>query len=312
MEYDANSRSQLSIACILGASIAFSLNDVLIKLLSTGYPLHQVVLVRAVIALLITLAIFVPRDGVRRVFQTRRPVIQTVRGLLLVTANLTFFTGLAVIPIAEATAIFFVSPLLVTAFSVLFLRETAGPRRWLALAVGGTGVLLIVRPGGVDFHWALFLPLAAAAAYAAVNTLTRGLGMAERASTMAVYVHLNFVAVCLIAGLAFGDGRYSGSDNPSVEFLFRPWRMFAPEDFLVTAASGAAIAAGAYLISQAYRSSEASLIAPLEYVSLVSAIIWGFVIWGEIPNIFSWAGIALIVGSGIFVAVREAEIGIKR
>ena len=312
MVYGSDNRSLLSIASILGASIAFSTNDVLVKLLSGDYPLHQIGLVRALVALSITLVVFIPREGWKQLLYTQRLTIQILRGLLLVVANLAFFSALAVVPLAEATAVFFASPLLVTAFSVIFLREKTGARRWFALAIGGIGVLLIVRPGSLDFTWSLLLPLVAAIAYASVNVITRGLGMAERASTMAVYVHLNFVVVCLFAGLTIGDGRFAGSENQSLEFVFRAWNMFVWQDFFITIGSGALIAVAAYLVSQAYRSSEASLIAPLEYVSIVCAIFWGFLIWGEIPTLLSWLGIVLIVGSGVFVALREAKIGIKR
>ena len=127
------------------------------------------------------------------------------------------------IPLAEATAIFFVAPLLITAFSAVFLKEPVGIRRWSALSIGFVGVIVIVRPGGLNFEWAFLLPLLAAVAYAALHTLTRNMGLSERASTMALYIQVTFIVVCTGMGVAFGDGRYAGSGHPAIEFLLRAW-----------------------------------------------------------------------------------------
>ena len=312
MWFSAFSRAQISIACALGASFAFSLNDALIKALSASYPLHQVVLVRAVVALALTLAVFVPAEGGWRVLQTRRPFAHFLRGLFLVIANMAFFSAIAVIPLAEVTAIFFVAPFLITVFSALFLGEMAGRRRWLALCVGAIGVLLIVQPGGAGFQWAMLLPLLAAAAYAGVHTLTRNMGLAEHASTMSVYVHATFVAVAILAGIFLGDGRFAGSDNPSLEFIFRAWTPIQPIDLLMMVGGGTLIACAGYMISQAYRLSEAGLIAPFEYLVLVLAVFWGYFFWDEVPTALSGAGIVLILGTGLFVAIRETRTGSLR
>lgn len=313
MLFGAFSKAQISIACALCASIAFSLNDAIIKALSTSYPLHQVVLVRAVVALALTLAIFVPAEGGWKVLQTRRPLAHFLRGLFLVIANMAFFAAIAVIPLAEVTAIFFVAPFLITIFTALFLGEVAGRRRWLALCVGAIGVLLIVRPGGAGFQWAMLLPLLAATAYAGVHTLTRNLGLAEHASTMSVYVHSTFVVVALLAGIFLGDGRFAGSGNPSLEFIFRPWSPIKTPDLLIMIGGGALIACAGYMISQAYRLSEAGLIAPFEYLVLVLAVFWGYFFWDEVPTALSGAGIILILGTGLYVAIRETRSdGLRR
>ncbi len=304
-------RAKLSVACVLGASTAFSLNDVSVKFVSGTYPLHEVMLIRSGFALAITLLIFVPAEGGLRALKTRRPLLHLFRGMCIVVANLSFFSAIAVIPLAELTAIFFIAPLLITAFSAIFLRETVGIRRWLALIVGIFGVLLIVRPGSIDMQWAVLLPVLAAVAYATLNTTTRNMGLSENASAMSLYIQLTFVAVCLFSGIAFGDGRFSGSGHPSLEFVLRAWKPVELPDLAIIAGSGVCSAVGGYLIAQAYRSSEAGLVAPFEYIMLVLATFWGFLFWGELPSLLSAAGILLILGSGIFVAIREARIDVR-
>ncbi len=300
---------RLSIACVVGSSFSFSITDVSIKFLSDSYPLHQLVLMRSVIALALTLIFVMSLGGGLKSLKTRRPLLHACRGLCVVIANLAFFSGIAVIPLAEATATFFVAPLLIAGFSAVILKERVGVRRWLALAAGFSGVLLIVRPGGVDYQWAALLPVLAAVAYATLHTITRNMGLSENAAAMAVYIHLTFIFACSAMGLAFGDGRFAGSGHPAVEFVLRAWQWPQGFDLVIICITGLASAVGAYLISQAYRLSEAGLVAPFEYTVLVLAVFWGYLIWGELPSLLAFVGIALVLGSGVFVAVREAGLG---
>ena len=300
---------EISISCAILASVAFSLNDASVKWLSGDYPLHQLILMRSIVALLLTLSIVVPLEGGWSRLRTRRPMMHVLRGCCVVLANLAFFSGIAVIPLAEATAVFFVAPLLVTGFSALFLKEQVGVRRWSALVVGFIGVLVIVQPGAVEFRWAMLLPIAAAVGYATLHTMTRNMGLTERASTMALYIQLTFIAVCSVMGLVFGGGQFAGTGNPAIDFLLRAWAWPPKEDLAVIVGLGICSAAGGYLISQAYRLGEAGLVAPFEYGTLVLAVVWGYVIWNELPGTWSASGILLVLGSGIYVAIRETKFG---
>ncbi len=296
------------ILCALGASLVFTLNDVGIKFLSGGYPLHELVLIRALVAVAITLFILVPLEGGYGNLRTRRWRIHLARGVLLVMANMCFFLSLATIPLAEATAIFFVSPLLITAFSVAFLGEQVGPRRWTAVIVGLAGAVIMLRPGTGAFQPAAVLPVMAAIGYAAVHTLTRKIGVSEKASTMAFYIQLTFITVSAVIGLAVGDGRHGDLGGPSIEFLLRAWTWPPADDLLIMAGIGCMSAAGGYLISQAYRLCEAALIAPFEYIALILAVIWGITIFGEWPDWIAWTGTTLILCGGLFVFLREAAL----
>jgi len=222
-----------------------------------------------------------------------------------------FFTGLATISLPEASAIFFIAPLFITALSVIFLGETVGVWRWTAVAVGLAGVVVMLRPGTSAFKFAALLPLFAAAAYATLQVLTRKIGMKEKASVMAFYIQLVFVIVCTIFGLLFGAGQYADAANPSIDFLFRAWSLPAPVDMCIMFGLGISSGVGGYLISQAYRICEAALIAPFEYLALVLAIIWGISLWGEWPDLVAWIGIAMIFSSGLFVFWREVVLDKK-
>ena len=158
----------------------FSVNDGAIKFLSGGYALHEVVLIRSVIGLVILLVLIAPLTDGFAIFRTKRLGMHLIRGFCVVMANMTFFLGLAAMPLADAVAIFFISPLIITVFSVVFLGEYVGPRRWAAVIVGLIGVVIMMRPGTASFQYASLLPVVAATAYAGLHMLTRLIGRALR------------------------------------------------------------------------------------------------------------------------------------
>ncbi len=287
------------------AALFFSVNDVTIKLLSDSYALHLVGFVRACIGLTIIVAIFMPLAGGFKNFRTSRLTEHLLRGLCVAVANLTFFLGLTTLDLADAVAIFFVAPLILTILSVVLLKETVGPWRWSAVGVGFVGALIVMRPGTESFQPATLFPLAAALSYAFIHIFARRLGRTESATTMAFYIQFVFVVVCLIFGLFFGSGWMDQPDSPTLSFLFRAWSWPAPEDYLAFAFIGVCIAVAGFLISFAYKVGEAALVAPFEYVALPLSVFWGIVVFGTWPDPIAWLGIALILASGLVIAWRE-------
>jgi len=301
------SPTKLGALCAAASVIFFSINDVAIKFLSGGYALHQVVLIRSLIGLLIIVTMIAPLTTGRSIARTKKLKMHMLRGLCVVVANMTFFLGLAAMPLADAVAIFFISPLVITLFSVLFLGEVVGPRRWAAIAVGFLGVLVMMRPGTASFQIASLLPLVAAVCYAGLHTLTRRIGSTESAATMAFYIQIMFIVVGVLFGLIVGDGRFGDQSDPSLAFLFRAWSWPLPGDYPIFLIIGAGIAIAGYLISQAYRVAEASYVAPFEYLALPMSVIWGMIVFGEYPGGWDYFGMALILGAGLFTIWREAQ-----
>lgn len=298
--------SQLGALCAFVAVLFFSVNDTTIKFLSGGYALHQIVLIRAVLGLAITMAFIAPFNGGWSVFRTKRLRAHLVRGTLTVLANITYYLGLAAMPMAQATAIFFISPILITVFSVVFLKETVGPWRWAAVAVGFIGVLIIVRPGAAAFQVAVILPILAAVCYAGFHTMTRRMGNTESAATMAVFTQVTFIIVCVIIGVSVGDGRFGDQSNASLAFLLRAWSWPAPADYKLFAIIGLGVACAGFLISQAYRQAPPAFVAPFEYVAMPLAVFWGWAVFDEWPSVVTFVGIALIMAAGIITIWREA------
>lgn len=309
-EASSTAPALIGILCIIGAGTAFTINDVGIKWLSGGYALHQIVLVRSLIALTLTLGILVPLEGGYRLLRSKRWRMHILRGATVVLANMMFFAGLASLPLGEATAIFFVAPLFITALSALLLREVVGIRRWAAVGIGLAGVLVMMQPGGSAFQWAALLPLGAALCYASLQILTRTLSSTEKASVMAVYIQICFIVVSSLFGLIAGDGGFaSAGSSPQVQFLFRAWAWPPLGDVLIMLGLGVLSATAGYLMSQGYRISQAAVVAPFEYVGLPMAVLWSILIWGDWPDAAAWLGIVLICGAGLYVFQREAALG---
>ncbi|MCV3270755.1 DMT family transporter [Roseobacter sinensis] len=305
-------RASLGIAFVIAGMVAISINDMLIKQLSGGYPLHQIVFLRSGIGIMFSL-MMVQVEGGWRILKTRRPVLHLIRGLLIVVANMSYFVALAAIPLADATALFFAAPLFITVLSIPFLGEKVGVVRMSAVVVGFAGVVIMQRP------WAdtesldasrivLLLPVLSALTYALNQLMTRKLGVESKASALAVYIQAVFIVVSVGFYLVAGDGRFAeGVENPSIQFLFRPWVWPAQGDWWVMLALGFNVAVIGYCLSQAYRMADAATVAPFEYVGLPLAVFWGWLIFAELPAWEVWAGIALILGSGLFVFLRERQ-----
>ena len=305
---------QLAVAFIITGMAFLSLQDMLIKQLSGAYPLHQVIFARSIIAIIFSFAL-VKWEGGLSILKTDQPGQHLLRALLVVVANMSYFAALAVMPLAEATALFFVAPLFITLLSVPFLGESVGPRRLAAVIVGFAGVLLMLWPGlmenGAETATGVaLLPILAALAYALMQILTRRLGVTAKASAMAVYIQTTFIFVGLVFWLAAGHGRYAdGFESDSMKFLLRAWQWPEGDDIYLFAGCGLASAVIGYCLSQAYRIADAGVVAPFEYVALPLAVMWGWVIWEDLPDAGSTGGMLLIVGSGLFVFLREKQRG---
>ena len=220
-------------------------------------------------------------------------------------SNITYFVGLSLMPLADAVAVAFVAPLVVTLMSAMILREHVGPRRWAAVAVGLLGVIIMTRPGAGLIQPAAILVLISAVCYSGSHMMTRKMRETESAMTLNFYVQVGFIAVSICFGLMVGDGHLAQAPGSTWEFLFRPWIIPPVSDWWAFAATGAAVGVGGLMMSQAYRTTEAALVAPIEYIGMPLAIFWGVVVFGTWPDGVAWVGIALICGAGLYTLWRE-------
>ncbi|WP_372399988.1 DMT family transporter [Azospirillum sp. HJ39] len=268
----------LGVACL-------SCSDATAKYLARTLPPAEIVWLRYLVftALVMPLAL---RGGSLRVLKTTRPGLQVLRGLGMLGSALFFIMAMQHLPLAEAAAISFVSPAFVTVLSILLLGETVGIRRWAALLVGLAGVAIVIRPGADGFQPAALLPVLTAFCWALGLVATRKMTVQENPLTTMVWSALTGLIV-LTALL------------PMHAAWPTPWEM------LLGVFIGLVYTAAQWLLILAYRQGEASVLAPFTYVQLIWSTALGFLVFGAVPDRWTFAGMGVIIASGLYTAHRE-------
>jgi drug/metabolite transporter (DMT)-like permease len=286
------------------AFLILSFQNIAVKWIGSNYPVLEIVIFRNFIALPCTL-LFFRYEGGRGLPTTQRHKLEYIRGFCLFLSYTTYFMGLAALPLADVISIRNSAPLVITFLSVVILGETVGPRRWLAIIVGFMGVLLIVRPGSTTFNLGSIFVLTATLFYASSVMITRKLQTTDSSSTMAYYMSLAYIiAAFILAPLAIIIGEIPDA-HPSIAFLFRAWAIPTLLDWVIMSGLGLVWASAMYCIARAYSLAQASVVAPFEYIALPINVMWGFVIWREIPTLATWTGAFLTLFSGMFILYRE-------
>lgn len=284
-------------AICAGAMLTLPLMDAVAKWLSTeaGVAPGQLTMARFFIQAAVSGVIIIAASGVASL-RPNRPVLNLVRGALLGTASLLFFLALKYMPLADAISVFFVEPLILTLLSVVFLHETVGWRRISAILVGFVGALIVIQPSYELFGAVSLLPLGTATLFASYLTLNRAAGIRDSAMVMQFAAGVGGVLVLLLATSA-GTAAGIGNLTLSVDFPVSVWALMA--------LMGAIGMTGHHFIVLAFRIAPASLLAPFQYLEIVSAAAAGFLLFGDFPSLSKWLGIAMIVGSGLYVFWRE-------
>ncbi|KAF0115479.1 MAG: Membrane protein [Rhodobacteraceae bacterium] len=297
----------LGVACVLGGAFALSVSDMSVKFLSGGYPLHEVILIRSLIGICFVVGVILfTRTGLRQL-RTRRPVAHLIRVGFILMSNVTYYLGLAVLPLADGVAIAFIGPLAVTALSAVVLGEQVGARRWIAVLVGLVGVIVMVRPGSGLIQTAALLVAFSAVSYSCAHIMTRRMRTSESAIALGFYGQAGFIAASALMGLSVGDGRMASPGNATLDYLFRAWVWPSSADWPYFVCTGIAVATAGILIAQAYRLSTVATVAPFEYAAMPLAILWGVLIFGQWPDPTAWIGIELICGAGLFALTSLRE-----
>ncbi len=298
------SRNLAGIAYVIAGMAAFSLQDVIIKLLSGGYAIHQIVLIRSLVSLPILL-VLAGMQGGWRAFVGKRLGLLTIRGMLLYTAYTCYYLAVAALPIADALAITFLSPLIVTALAKPMLGIDVDAKRWLAISIGFLGTVIMLRPGFGIFEPAALFAVGSASCYALASTMTRMLGPGVSSATMSLHSMLVYIVAAGLTGLLIGDGHLAASTHPSLAFLLRAWTWPTPHDWGLILATGSVATFGMLCLAQAYRLGEPPIVAPFEYTGLIWALTSGYVIWSRVPDAISVAGMVIIIAAGLFLASLE-------
>jgi drug/metabolite transporter (DMT)-like permease len=277
-------RPVIGILLMLGAGIVFSMADAISKVLAETLPLAEITWLRWSGLVAVVLPALISSGG--RSMHSVAPLLQIFRSLSLVGSSFFFVWGLSNLPLASAVAISFVSPAFVTALSIPILSEQVGIRRWAAIFVGLGGVLVIIRPGSDTFQLAALFPLLSSICWAVAVVTTRKLGHGDPPWTAMAYTGL--------VGFGFMS-------------LFMPAIFTVPtgRELLIGAAMAFFAFIGQFLTLMAFRRAPASILAPFSYVQLVWSTGLGYLIFGSLPDAWTWLGAGIIISSGGYMGHRE-------
>jgi len=271
---------------------SFSAMDAFGKWLVRDYSVFQILAVRSTfVAILLTAML--PLVGGGDAIRSSQRAAHWGRALCSLLAFLFFFTSVRYLPLADAVAVAFGGPFIVTALSVPLLKEHVDFRRWLAIAVGFVGMLLIVQPTGAGFRPAALLVIASSFFYAFLMILSRWMTQRSQGKEKTfTFLYYTFTVQAFFGWLVLAG-------MPDV------WRSMTPEDLGFGAAMGGLALAGHFGITRAFQLAPVSVVAPFEYTALVWATLLGYMVFGEFPGADVWIGVAVIVAAGFYTIHRE-------
>jgi drug/metabolite transporter (DMT)-like permease len=265
-----------------GASACFIVNDSIVKYASETMPAAQLIFIRGVVATVLVLAVAKATGATRHLREIGRGWV-AIRAVVDSIATMLFLVSLFHLPLANATAINMLSPLLIAVLAALFLRERLDATRWIAIGIGFAGVLFVIQPRSEHFNGYALVCLLSSILIAVRDLVTRRVH--TRVPSILITLS-NTVAVMLLAGTLS---------------LFGGWRAFSAFEVGLLAVAAVFLAAAYYLIVVSTRRGDLSLTAPFRYTALLFATVSGFVVWGDLPNALAWAGIVLVIAPGIYI-----------
>jgi drug/metabolite transporter (DMT)-like permease len=279
----ANRRGVLAMTAGMAS---FVTNDMLVKYVSQSLPASQLIFLRGVFATVLLLAVC-HGMGLTRQFAKLADRRVLIRAGFDAFATVAYLTSLFHLPLGNATAINMAAPLFITVFAVIVFKEQVGPGRWLAVAAGFTGVMLVVQPSGAAFNGYALLCLAGTLLHAGRDLTTRLIA----SSIPSILVTLSTaIAVTLLSGA------WTAS---------QAWQPVAGRELALLLAASLFLSGGYFLVIVSMRGGEMSLIAPFRYSGLLYALLLGYLVWSEVPNALAWIGIALLVAAGLYVLHNE-------
>ncbi len=284
--------------------MVFSVQDGIMKHIYNFVSLYEIYLIRTVVSFILIL-IFLILTKKPVVFKSQYPILTLCRVILFFFGFSSFYISLTVLPLGTATALFFVTPFLITIFAHFFLKEEIGLRRWAAIAVGFVGVYITLNPDFSNFNYLSLLPILCAFCYSLSMIIIKKTSNKDSVYTQTFTFYIGAIIFSIIFYFVIGDGKFNTTDHPATQFIFREWFVDIENSILFMVATGFTATAAFLLLFSAYSIASPAVVSPFEYSILLWSPLIGWLYFNEVPTLSTVIGILIIVSSGIYIFLRE-------
>ena len=300
----AQNNNPKGIVFILIAMMVFSVQDGIMKHIYNFVSLYEIYLIRTVVSfVLILLFLIITKKPI--VFKSQYPLLTFTRVILFFFGFSSFYVSLTVLPLGTATALFFVTPFLITIFAHFFLKEEIGLRRWSAVVVGFIGVYVTLNPDFSNFNYLSLLPILCALCYSLSMIIIKKTSDKDSVYTQTFTFYIGAIIISIIFYFIIGDGQYNVSDHPASQFIFREWFVDFNSNILLMTATGVTATLAFLFLFTAYSIASPAVVSPFEYSILFWSPLVGWLYFDEIPSLNTVVGILIIVCSGVYIFMRE-------
>ena len=289
---------------ILLAMFVFSVQDSIMKYIYNFASLYEIYLIRTLVSLGIIL-LFLKLTKKPIIFKTQYPLLTFCRVVLFFFGFSFFYVSLTVLPLGTATALFFVTPFLITIFAKFFLKEKIGPRRWLAVLVGFIGVYIILNPDFSDFDYMSLTPILCALCYSLSMIIIKLTSEKDSVYTQTFSFYIGAIIISIVFYFTIGDGQYNTTNHPASQFIFREWFSNLETSMFLMVITGITASLAFIFIFTAYRIASPAVVSPFEYSILLWSSLSGWYFFNEVPTLNTVIGMLLIVFGGIYIFIRE-------
>ena len=292
------------IILILIAMMVFSVQDGIMKHIYNFVSLYEIYLIRTVVSfILILIFLIITKKPI--VFKSQYPILTLCRVILFFFGFSSFYISLTVLPLGTATALFFVTPFLITIFAHFFLKEEIGPRRWAAIAVGFIGVYITLNPDFSNFNYLSLLPILCAFCYSLSMIIIKMTSDKDSVYTQTFTFYIGAIIFSMIFYFVIGDGKFNTIEHPAAQFILREWFVDMENSILFMVATGVTATLAFLLLFTAYSIASPAVVSPFEYSILLWSPLIGWLYFNEVPTLSTVIGILIIVSSGIYIFLRE-------
>ena len=289
---------------ILTGMALFSIQDSLIKYIFEDAALYELYFGRTLTALIL-LALYLKITSQKLVMKTYYPLLTTVRVICFFFGFSFFYISLTYMSLAMANALFFSSPFFISILAIVFLGEKVGIRRWLAITAGFLGVYIVLNPNFENFDYTKLAPVACALFYAISMTITKITSEKDSVFSQMFHLYIGAIGISIIFFIFTGKGQFNTFSNPTLQFILREWFTNPTFSWPFIIIMGLVASLSFYFVFSAYSIASPSVVSLFEYSLIIWAIIIGYLLFNDIPTVRTFIGVALIIGAGVYIYIRE-------